>query len=376
MSLSDATVVRGSRWSVSRLNRLSLVLAAIGLYIAGTLVLGHLAGGVPPCGSSAGCGSVMTDSSAYVAGIPVAGFGLLAYLAFFALALARAFSGAPRRLIWLGFGLSAVGLGLSLGLIHHAVTALDAFCPWCFGSAATMALLFGTHLSLVRKAPTPIGGTRADLLLGVGLLVVVGGGVTLTAARLFTPTTVHLDFQALADTSVAELVGDAPRRGAADSPITIVEFSDLNCSSCRTMHERLTAFIAKRPTVAIVFRNLPLSHLPGHEHSYEAAVAGEIAHAKDLFWEYADRIFALEQSLTPGDIAGAMAKIGVVPEPESAPAKERVDADLALARRLGIDQTPTFLILVQGSPPIPATSADIGIKMIQPRIKQFLGPER
>lgn len=82
-----------------------------------------------------------------------------------------------------------------------------------------------------------------------------------------------------------------PSRGAADAPVTIVEFTDYECPFCRrhfryTMPAVLAVYGDK---IRYVVRNYPIASL--HPHAPKAAEAAECASEQGAFWQYHDLLF-------------------------------------------------------------------------------------
>jgi len=85
-------------------------------------------------------------------------------------------------------------------------------------------------------------------------------------------------------------------RGPASADVTVVEYGDFACPSCRAAHPMLQALLASRPDVRFVFRANPRSHLfPDAEPAAEAA---EAAGAQGKFWEMHDRLFGSGEGLS------------------------------------------------------------------------------
>src|ERR1700737_4606746 len=51
---------------------------------------------------------------------------------------------------------------------------------------------------------------------------------------------------------------DAPATGAANAPITLVEFSDFQCPVCKALHDALRDMLPGFPQVKVVFKQFPL----------------------------------------------------------------------------------------------------------------------
>ena len=140
-------------------------------------------------------------------------------------------------------------------------------------------------------------------------------------------------------------VGDSPQRGPTDAWVTVVEFSDFECSFCRSEQRVLADIEASyRADLRVVFKYFPLTSI--HPGAQAAAIAAECAGEQGKFWEMHDLLFttvdvtllAVAQQVTGLDVPAWQACL-------AAPgAASRVAEDVALARSLGIDSTPTFVI--------------------------------
>ena len=116
------------------MRRTMLALSAAGATISGYLSVVHLTGSEPICTALSDCARVQDSAYAEVAGVPVAAFGLVAYVAFFVAVWLRA---APALPAYLAF----TGVGYSGYLTWVELSVLDAVCQWCVISAALMAAL-------------------------------------------------------------------------------------------------------------------------------------------------------------------------------------------------------------------------------------------
>jgi len=133
--------------SDTRLRAAILVLAAIGVGIAGYLLYARWTGGTIAC-STGGCETVQESRYATIAGVPVALLGLLAYVAIFVTALSRT---EPAKVA--GAAITLGGLVFAVYLVYVQAALSDAFCQWCLASDVVIALLaLLTSLRLGRAA--------------------------------------------------------------------------------------------------------------------------------------------------------------------------------------------------------------------------------
>jgi uncharacterized membrane protein len=110
-----------------------LVLAVLGIAVAGYLVYVHYADVNPVCNIAHGCHKVQTSQYAKLGGVPVALLGLIGYLVIFAALLLR---GEAARMI---AALTAlIGFGFSAYLTYRELFTIEAICQWCVASAILM----------------------------------------------------------------------------------------------------------------------------------------------------------------------------------------------------------------------------------------------
>lgn len=93
--------------------------------------------------------------------------------------------------------------------------------------------------------------------------------------------------------NVKPVTKDDHIRGDINSPIKIVEFSDLECPFCKRFHETMQQVMAEYDgKVAWVYRHFPLESI--HANARSAAEASECVNGlggNDMFWAYTDSLF-------------------------------------------------------------------------------------
>jgi uncharacterized membrane protein len=134
--------------SERRLRIAVAVLSALGAGIAAYLTVAHLADVRVAC-ATGGCETVQTSRYAELGGVPVAALGLAAYVVLAATAASR--TDLARAV---GFATALAGLAFAGYLLYVQAAVLDAYCQWCLGSDAILALLVPvTLLRAVRAGP-------------------------------------------------------------------------------------------------------------------------------------------------------------------------------------------------------------------------------
>ncbi len=137
-------------------------------------------------------------------------------------------------------------------------------------------------------------------------------------------------------------------RGDVNSAVTIVEFTDFQCSACGGMYpivEEVLKSYGNR--VHFVIRNFPLTSL--HENAFSAAQAAEAAKAQGKFWEYIDLLFKNQNSLDRESLKKFATQVGLDrkrfdSELDGGVYEAAVRRDLEEGEGYGIEATPTFFI--------------------------------
>ncbi len=139
----------------------------------------------------------------------------------------------------------------------------------------------------------------------------------------------------------------APVRGAVDAPVTIVEFSDFQCSFCRRAKptvERILEVYGDQ--VRLVWKHLPLSM---HEDAPTAHVASVAAAKQGRFWEFHDKLFENSGNLKQDDLRLYASDVGLSMQAfeqgfDDDEARSIVQADMAEAVAMDLTATPGFFI--------------------------------
>jgi protein-disulfide isomerase len=182
------------------------------------------------------------------------------------------------------------------------------------------------------------------------------------------------------DAIYAVPLGDAPTRGPADAPITIVEFSDFACGYCNRMQPVLRQVERLHPgLIRWVYRPLPLDEDDGTLAS-EAAIAAGL---QGRFWPMHDRLFAVRGRVDRAAVELLAVELGLDlvrfrDDLDRGAARAAVDANLAAARALGVGGTPAFFVngrALPGAVPLTALVDVIAAELARAR-EVPAGPDR
>jgi protein-disulfide isomerase len=143
-------------------------------------------------------------------------------------------------------------------------------------------------------------------------------------------------------------VAGSPAKGAADAPVTVVEFVDFQCPFSKSSRGLVQEVLEAFPTdVRFVVKQFPLSQL--HRHARIAAKAALAAYRQGKFWEMHDVLFAHQRSLDYDAVKQHARDIGLdIERFETDMASEELEAelraDVADARKSQVTGTPTFFV--------------------------------
>jgi protein-disulfide isomerase len=143
---------------------------------------------------------------------------------------------------------------------------------------------------------------------------------------------------------------DGPSRGPANAQVTIVEFGDLQCPSCKQAQPIVDKLMADNPDARFVFANFPLNM---HPWAFKAATYADcIARANpDAFWKFAEATYAAQETITPETADAKLTSLATNAGADgtktaacaaTAETKARVDASIKLGLEAGVTGTPTL----------------------------------
>ena len=159
---------------------------------------------------------------------------------------------------------------------------------------------------------------------------------------------------------------DEPYKGGEKAKVTIVEYSDLQCGTCKKAHEMFQnehLIESYQGKVKLVFKGFPLK---SHNWAMQAAIGCQCAYEQNpkAFWKMTDQIFAHQDEINAGNvdvqISSAAQSIGLKMKlfnecyDKKVPL-DRINADVAEGNQIGIGSTPSFIIngrLVVGIPEV------------------------
>jgi protein-disulfide isomerase len=150
---------------------------------------------------------------------------------------------------------------------------------------------------------------------------------------------------------------EASVAGNPDGDITVVEFFDYNCGYCKRGLADVTKLVETDPKVRVVFKELPILS----KGSEEAAHIALAAKKQGKYWEIHKAMLGAKGHMDEASALRIAEKLGLdmdkLKADMAAPdVKAEIEKDEAVAKKMGVNGTPHFLI---GDRAIPGAPDDL-----------------
>jgi len=142
-------------------------------------------------------------------------------------------------------------------------------------------------------------------------------------------------------------IDPAVARGPSDAAVTIMEFSDFQCPSCKRAQQALGQVMKEfEGKIRLVHKDFPV---PTHKGALPAALAARCAAAQGVFWEYHDLLYLAVPDFSRDDLVRYAGRLSLDREAfttclDTRQFREQVEADVREGRALNLPGTPTFLV--------------------------------
>jgi protein-disulfide isomerase len=147
--------------------------------------------------------------------------------------------------------------------------------------------------------------------------------------------------------------GGGHLRGPESAKVTLVEFGDYQCPSCKAFHPLVQELLSRYPQqVRLEFHHYPLVSI--HGNAMAASLAVEAAGEQGKYWEMHDLIFETQEqwSKNPNpepDFLALAGRLGLnqnqfMQSMRSPQLQDRVLQDVVRAREANVEAVPTFFI--------------------------------
>jgi len=137
-------------------------------------------------------------------------------------------------------------------------------------------------------------------------------------------------------------------KGKDGASITMVEFSDLQCPACAGAAPAVDQILEDYgDKIKLIFRHFPLTTI--HPYARPAALASFCANEQGKFWEYHDKVFENQATLSEDALKQWAKELGLNTTQfnaclDSKKYASQVDTDTALGNQVGVAGTPTFFV--------------------------------
>lgn len=372
--MSEAATNKGSTplpfscyfWTVA-------LITLLGLTAAGSLSISHYRLFTDPAyrsfcaiSKAINCDTVSQSPYAVLWGVPVAVWGVLAYLSFLLLLLLSRGASAQHQRVWtLLFGMALGFSGYSLALAAVSTFVIGSYCILCIALyAVNLLLLFfswivrrrfnsGSFFRALGEDLRYLSAQRpVNVLVIAGLLAAFAGvKAAYPAYWLFKPAPMP--------TPIATGVTPEGRPwiGAEGPALEIVAFTDYQCFQCKKMYYHLRDLIAKYPEkIRLVHVHYPMDHAfnpmvrtPFHTGSGQMALLAIHAAAEEKFWDVHELLYQWAGNRQEIDLHELASRTGLPVDrlaraPENTEFREKLAADIRLAMKHGVQATPSYLI--------------------------------
>jgi len=153
-------------------------------------------------------------------------------------------------------------------------------------------------------------------------------------------------------TSGKDLAKSIHVRGNPEAPLTLEEFGDFECPSCKNLATFLDQVVKEyHPRVRLIFRNFPLAM---HQFARDAALAAEAAGLQGRYWEMHDTLYREQPVWSSSSDARTLfisyaETLGLdlhqfKRDMESEKVRARIEFDQARAKSLGVQTAPSLFV--------------------------------
>jgi protein-disulfide isomerase len=366
---------RRNNWIV-----IGIVLAVLGIGVSTYSILHHLevkASGQTDAACNINdtfsCDEVALSSYSEILGVPLGVYGFGYFLAL-AVLLAIAIVGGKTAKEHLHAYAALVAVGFVVSIVLAAIShfSIGAYCLSCIG-IYTLTLLQAIVLFLFKKEVPPgvtanslfSGGTSAAIavaaVVAIFLFWAPGQSSNASSDSASNSSEIPKYSEKTSEIPIAKSayagLGEDYRKGPDNASVIIQEFADFQCPACQRVSAVIAALAKEFPNrVQVVFRNYPLDNSCNgsiknkmHEHACKAAVMARCAGNIGKFWEYHDRIFALQSQMNSSFLKAQGKAVGLSDDQiancwDNNDILTKIRDDISLGNQLGVNSTPTLYI--------------------------------
>lgn len=179
-----------------------------------------------------------------------------------------------------------------------------------------------------------------------------------------------------------------PAKGPSDAKVTLIEFTDYQCSYCARHTQAVLPQLIKdfidTGKIRYVLRDFPLASI--HKDATKAHEAAHCAGEQGKYWEMHDQLFAHRRELQADKLAGHAETAGVTDRlafqacMDSGKYEGQTKASVAEGTKVGVRGTPSFLLgLTEANGTVKATKLIRGAQsypVFRQQINALLAPSK
>ena len=299
-------------------------------------------------GAQMDCDAVASSRYAEVLpGVPVAALAMGWFVAWCVVGMVGFYESLQKQAKQMLAGLCLLGTLVCLAYFFVMVVWIRAYCLGCLCIDFIHLLGLGASWKWISSDLLQ----RKCLLGWAGVMGCVAFALVL-ARFLVSSDTSHWAEEVLSMPVVSVPVHPSSLSfGSDQAPITVVEFSDFQCSACQKAAFLFHAVKKRyRDKLRFVFKNYPLDRscnpsLPQtiHPAACEAALLAFCAHSQKKFEEVYETLFNFQQQFVSGKLFSLLEGKGMT-ACSSAEWMPFLEKDIQEAESLGVKATPTFFI--------------------------------
>lgn len=141
-------------------------------------------------------------------------------------------------------------------------------------------------------------------------------------------------------------------RGPAAAPVTIVEFSDLQCPHCKEAQPTIEKLLSEEKNTRLVFQNFPL---PSHDWAEKGADYADCVgrSSSDAFWKFIQSVYDAQSDIVAANADDKLKELASAAGVDGSKIAEcatqaatlgRVERSVELGNSLGVTGTPALFI--------------------------------
>jgi protein-disulfide isomerase/uncharacterized membrane protein len=335
-----------------------------------------------------GCTNTSFSSLSTLLNIPLAGWGLI-YITILGLLLSIDLwltNYFKKELIIVAFWISMVGISFSIFFLVYMILHPVFFCPFCLIFHVLNIILFliikkntnHSYLDLIYslidaikyvvlgKHPKTVFEKWKWLAYIIPFIIALvlyqwirieGLGQTNSRLASYDPLEQLVTFDAQPAFEI-NLTAKNPVLGFSEAPVTLIVFSDFQCSNCSMFAANFSELIKyNKDRLNIRFKYFPLNaecnplvDTDINSHACLAAYAAESANQQGKFWEYHDSLFTKDPNSFSDDSFYEVAKLIDLDlkkftfDLKSEECQRQIANDIAEGIQLGLDGTPSVFL--------------------------------